>query len=84
MATLPREPELPGIASADPAIIGHPADVPAWTIHKALAELPVQPAESTESPVPFFHLLERLKTTKRKGWMNHGIMQSVTSFLCYE
>ena len=29
--------------------------------------------ESTTSPVPFFHLLERLKTTKRAGWKRFGI-----------
>jgi putative hydrolase of HD superfamily len=27
----------------------------------------------TISPVPFFHLVERLKTTKRTGWTNVGI-----------
>ena len=29
--------------------------------------------ESTDSPLPFFHLLERLKTTKRAGWRRFGI-----------
>ncbi|KAK8211530.1 hypothetical protein M8818_003183 [Zalaria obscura] len=28
---------------------------------------------NTSSPVPFFHLLERLKTTKREGWRRFGI-----------
>lgn len=28
---------------------------------------------NTASPVPFFHLLSRLKTTKREGWRRFGI-----------
>jgi len=31
------------------------------------------PASGTESPVPFFHMLERLKITKREGWRRFGI-----------
>jgi len=31
------------------------------------------PASGTQSPVPFFHILERLKTTKREGWRRFGI-----------
>lgn len=27
----------------------------------------------TGSPLPFFHLLERLKTTPREGWRRFGI-----------
>jgi putative hydrolase of HD superfamily len=38
-----------------------------------LSELSTTYAESTASPVPFFHLLERLKTTKRAGWRRFGI-----------
>jgi putative hydrolase of HD superfamily len=38
-----------------------------------LAEITPHYAESTDSPVPFFHLLERLKTTKRAGWRRFGI-----------
>lgn len=30
-------------------------------------------AESTDSPVPFFHLLQRLKTTPRAGWRRFGL-----------
>jgi putative hydrolase of HD superfamily len=41
-----------------------------------LADLPHRPETSTSSPIPFFHMLERLKTTKREGWrrfgLNHG------------
>lgn len=38
-----------------------------------LASLPHPPEENSPSPVPFFHLLERLKTTKREGWRRFGI-----------
>ncbi|KAI9824035.1 MAG: hypothetical protein M1832_002103 [Thelocarpon impressellum] len=31
------------------------------------------PAEDTASPVPFFHLLSRLKTTPREGWRRFDI-----------
>ncbi|KAL4783082.1 HD domain-containing protein [Aspergillus varians] len=47
-----------------------------WTPQSVLSTLPCPPEESSTSPVPFFHLLERLKTTKREGWrrfdINHG------------
>ena len=29
--------------------------------------------ESATSPIQFFHMLERLKTTKRQGWKDYGI-----------
>jgi putative hydrolase of HD superfamily len=38
-----------------------------------LFTLPHPPEENSASPVPFFHLLERLKTTKREGWRRFGI-----------
>ena len=38
-----------------------------------LTELNLTYAESTTSPIPFFHLLERLKTTPRAGWRRFGI-----------
>lgn len=45
-----------------------------WTVPKVLATIPTgAPAESSTSPVPYFHLLERLKTTKREGWRRFGI-----------
>jgi putative hydrolase of HD superfamily len=31
------------------------------------------PITSSTSPLPFFHVLERLKVTKREGWRRHGI-----------
>lgn len=33
------------------------------------------PASGTDSPVPFFHMLTQLKTTKREGWRRFGISQ---------
>ncbi|KAL3474353.1 HD domain-containing protein [Aspergillus californicus] len=49
---------------------------PLWTPQSVLSTLPYAPEENSTSPVPFFHLLERLKTTKREGWrrfdINHG------------
>lgn len=38
-----------------------------------LSTLPHPPEENTTSPIPFFHLIERLKTTKREGWRRFGI-----------
>jgi putative hydrolases of HD superfamily len=38
-----------------------------------LSTMPHRPETSTTSPIPFFHLLERLKTTKREGWRRFGI-----------
>ncbi|KAL4789211.1 HD domain-containing protein [Aspergillus venezuelensis] len=47
-----------------------------WTPQSVLSTLPYPLEENSTSPVPFFHLLERLKTTKREGWrrfdINHG------------
>ena len=36
-------------------------------------KLPFPIPTNPTSPVPFFHLLERLKTTKREGWRRYGI-----------
>lgn len=44
-----------------------------WSVQSVLATLPHPYPESTDSPVPFFHLLERLKTTQRAGWLRFGI-----------
>jgi putative hydrolase of HD superfamily len=38
-----------------------------------LSTLPIQPQKHSSSPVAFFHILERLKTTKREGWRRFGI-----------
>ncbi|CAH0025898.1 unnamed protein product [Clonostachys rhizophaga] len=44
-----------------------------WTVDKALDAIPDQPPTEAESPIPFFHMLERLKTTKREGWRRFAI-----------
>ncbi|KAL4910173.1 hypothetical protein BDW74DRAFT_144572 [Aspergillus multicolor] len=53
-----------------------PSEQGLWTPQSVLSTLPYRPEENSTSPVPFFHLLERLKTTKREGWrrfdINHG------------
>ena len=38
-----------------------------------LFTLPKRPETNSSSPLPFFHLLERLKTTKREGWRRFSI-----------
>ncbi len=45
-----------------------------WTVDKVIATIPTgKPTEDSSSPLPYFHLLERLKTTKREGWRRFGI-----------
>ncbi|KAM0801670.1 HD domain-containing protein [Usnea florida] len=45
-----------------------------WSLQSALANLPnVYRSSQSPSPLPFLHLLERLKTTKREGWRRFGI-----------
>ena len=51
-----------------------------WSPHSVLKDLNLvsisaqtHRASSSPSPIPFFHLLERLKTTKREGWRRFGI-----------
>jgi putative hydrolases of HD superfamily len=38
-----------------------------------ISTLPERPQTSSTSPLPFFHLIERLKTTKREGWRRFSI-----------
>ncbi|KAL2832914.1 HD domain-containing protein [Aspergillus cavernicola] len=52
-----------------------PTSEPLWTPQSVLSTLPNPPNENSTSPVPFFHLLERLKTTKREGWRRFDINQ---------
>ncbi|KAL9110687.1 MAG: hypothetical protein Q9227_004864 [Pyrenula ochraceoflavens] len=44
-----------------------------WAV---LSEISDRPTENSTSPIPFMHLIERLKTEKREGWrrfdINHG------------
>jgi putative hydrolase of HD superfamily len=51
-----------------PSLHPHPTDN-----HTVLTELSLTYSESTSSPLPFFHLLTRLKTTHRAGWRRFGI-----------
>ncbi|KAI7090640.1 hypothetical protein KC356_g1319 [Hortaea werneckii] len=44
-----------------------------WTPHTVLSTLPDPYPANPTTPIPFFHLLERLKTTKREGWRRFGI-----------
>lgn len=47
-----------------------------WTVEEVVAGIAGgPPATDSNSPVPFFHVLERLKTTKREGWRRFGINQ---------
>ncbi|KAF2091960.1 hypothetical protein K490DRAFT_70676 [Saccharata proteae CBS 121410] len=48
-------------------------DAPQWSPETVLSTLKQRPQSDTESPIPFFHTLERLKTTKREGWRRFGI-----------
>ncbi|KAJ6100113.1 hypothetical protein N7467_001648 [Penicillium canescens] len=49
------------------------SDNSSWTPQSVLSTLPHPPEENSTSPIPFFHLVERLKTTKREGWRRFGI-----------
>jgi putative hydrolase of HD superfamily len=44
-----------------------------WSVSAVLAGLPNAPQEYSKSPIPFFHLVERLKIEKREGWRRFGI-----------
>ena len=41
--------------------------------YTVLSTLPDQPELNSTSPLPFMHMVERLKTTKREGWRRFGI-----------
>jgi putative hydrolases of HD superfamily len=41
-----------------------------------ISQLPERPLEKSTSPVPFLHLLSRLKTTKREGWRRKGLLHA--------
>jgi len=45
-----------------------------WSPETVLSKLDHRPETNTTSPVPFFHILERLKTTKREGWRRFNII----------
>ncbi|KAI9797913.1 MAG: hypothetical protein M1825_005682 [Sarcosagium campestre] len=45
-----------------------------WSVESKLSSLRESPPKTqTTSPVPFFHMLTRLKTTKREGWRRFNI-----------
>jgi len=44
-----------------------------WTVDKVLEKIDNAPPAEPTSPLAFFHMLERLKTTKREGWRRFGI-----------
>ncbi|TVY48160.1 HD domain-containing protein [Lachnellula occidentalis] len=47
-----------------------------WSVEQVVASLPGGPPQTnSSSPIPFFHMLERLKTTKREGWRRFNITQ---------
>ncbi|KAI0521246.1 HD domain-containing protein [Xylaria bambusicola] len=63
-----------GNGFADPGIVPAPKISEPWSVQKVLATMtPTPPAENTDSPVPYFHILERLKTNKREGWRRFNI-----------
>ncbi|KAL8297804.1 hypothetical protein RB600_002700 [Gaeumannomyces tritici] len=58
----------------DPGIVPIPKISGDWTVDKVLATVEAdKPEEGSDSPLPYFHLLERLKTTKREGWRRFKI-----------
>lgn len=54
-------------------VFPHNSSTPTDLLVAVLSEITPRYTENTNSPVPFFHLLERLKTTKRAGWLRFGI-----------
>ncbi|PFH59952.1 hypothetical protein XA68_11661 [Ophiocordyceps unilateralis] len=48
-----------------------------WAVDKVLATMSRHeaPVRGSSSPLAFFHMLERLKTTKREGWRRFGILE---------
>lgn len=66
--------------SAAPGILSANVAQAPWTVEAVVAGIPGGPPETgSSSPVPFFHMLERLKTTKREGWRRFGIAQYLSS-----
>jgi len=59
--------------SAQENISDPPSSETPWTVDKVLSEFLEKPKTDSKSPIAFFHLLERLKTTKREGWRRFGI-----------
>ncbi|KAI1758833.1 HD domain-containing protein [Hypoxylon sp. FL1150] len=78
----------------DPGVVPAEKVTEPWTVDKVLAKIkPEAPVQGSASPIPFFHVLERLKTSKREGWRRFGIERgesisdhmyrmSLMTFLC--
>ncbi|KAK3352585.1 HD domain-containing protein [Lasiosphaeria hispida] len=65
-----------GVSGSIPevGIVPVPKVAGTWTVEKALDTITVgKPTQGSSSPVPYFHMLERLKTTKREGWRRFNI-----------
>ncbi|KAF3768111.1 hypothetical protein M406DRAFT_355835 [Cryphonectria parasitica EP155] len=63
-------------ANPDPSVVTMTKVSGEWTVPKVLATISTgAPTEGSDSPIPYFHLLERLKTTKREGWRRFGIVR---------
>ncbi|PBP24117.1 HD domain-containing protein [Diplocarpon rosae] len=61
-------------ASGETGVLDASTGETSWSVEAVVASLPGgAPQTGSTSPIPFFHLLERLKTTKREGWRRFGI-----------
>ena len=64
------------LTNVAPAVLAAKNISPPWSVEAVVATIPGgAPQTDSTSPVPFFHMLERLKTTKREGWRRFGISQ---------
>ncbi|KAH6673922.1 HD domain-containing protein [Plectosphaerella plurivora] len=69
-------PEAEKVDVSDLGFIETPKVEGTWSVDKVIAVAPNDSAAfstPSDSPLPYFHLLERLKTTKREGWRRFGI-----------
>ncbi|KAL8856547.1 MAG: hypothetical protein Q9178_006862 [Gyalolechia marmorata] len=72
------------LSSASNATVAAPPLDEPWSVNqvlnstqlnlsKVLATLPATPSPNPSTPIPFLHILERLKTTPREGWRRFSI-----------
>ncbi|KAH6714415.1 hypothetical protein BKA61DRAFT_643367 [Leptodontidium sp. MPI-SDFR-AT-0119] len=60
--------------TTEPGILTSSSAKAPWTVERVVAKLPGgTPVAGSSSPVPFFHMLERLETAKREGWRRYAI-----------
>ncbi|WOL18415.1 hypothetical protein Cni_G27210 [Canna indica] len=71
LSSLPLEPSKHSLSSRPLVARAAPSGSPSFGSNGASAS-PISPASSASS-IDFLTLCHRLKTTKRKGWINHGI-----------